>query len=304
MVTVLSNEEVEELVSMQEAVEAIEGALARKGNGAFVTPPRHIVPTQKGALVFTIGGDAEEGVVGYRVYAVFQGVSEEDQTIAVYDASNGALRGMVQGPRAGAMRTGALGGVAIKYAAREDAKVVALIGSGVQAGTQLEAAAAVRELEEVRVFSRTPRHRDDFSNEMSVELGLRVMPVGSPEAAIDGADIVIVATSSSTPVFEGALIKPGMHVTTIRLGMNSHELDPSVADRASAIFSDSMEQIHNYQGGFFLPEKLDEMSDLSEHVAAGSPVRASDDDITLYCSAGLAGTEVVIADVALRKRGL
>ena len=138
---------------------------------------------------------------------------------------------------------------------------------------------------------------------MSAELDLAVMPVGSPELAIRGADIVIVATSSPTPVFDGALIEPGMHVTTIRLGASSHELDASVAGKAAAIFSDSLEQVRNYQGGFFLPEKLDEMTDLAEHVADGAPIRTSPDDITLYCSAGLAGTDVVVADVALRKRG-
>ena len=304
MVTVLTNDDVNELVSMREAVDAVEGALGRKGEGAFVTPPRHIVPNKRGALVFTIGGDAEEGVMGFRAYAVSGGASEKDQIVAVYDASSGVLRGMVIGSRVGEMRTGALGGVAIKYASREDAKILAVIGSGIQARTQLEAAAVVRDFDEVRVYSRTAANRDAFASDMSETLGLTITPVASADEAIAGADIVVVATNSSEPVFGGELIRPGMHVTTIRLGARSHELDATVADRAAAIFSDSMDQVRSYQGGFFLPERLDEMTDLSEHVAGGRPVRTSADDITLYCSAGMAGTEVIVADIALRKRGL
>ena len=304
MVTVLNDDDVNALVSMREAVDAVEGALARKGEGAFVTPPRHIVPNRRSALVFTIGGDAEEGVVGFRAYAASRAASEKDQIVAVYNAADGKLRGIVMGSRVGEMRTGALGGVAIKYAAREDAKVLAMIGSGIQARTQLEAAAVVRDLSEVRVFSRTADNREAFATEMSARLDLQVTPVASTEDAITGADIVVVATNSAEPTFDGALIQPGMHVTTIHMGAKSHELDPSVADRASAIFSDSMEQTRNYQGGFFMPERLDEMTDLSEHVAREESVRTSPDDITLYCSAGLAGTEVVVADVALRKRGI
>lgn len=300
-IPILTDEHVNQRVSMRDAVDAIEGALARKGRDNFVTPPRHYVGTKTGALVFTIGGDAEEGAVGFRVYGIFRGARREDQLVVVYDAASGRLRGIVSGERVGSMRTGALGGVAIRYASREDSKVLALIGSGVQARTQLEAAVVVRDLSEARVFSRKPENRDAFASEMSDALSLNITSVDSPEAAIDGADIVIVATGSPTPVFDGALIQPGMHVTTIRLGATSHELDASVGERASAIFSDSMEQVRNYPNGFFLPARLEGMTDLSDHVARGESIRSSPNDITLYCSAGLAGTEVIVADLALRK---
>lgn len=303
MVTILSDDDVNRLVSMREAVDAIEGALARKGAGAFVTPPRHHLGTRKGALVFTIGGDAEEGVVGFRVYGMFPGANDEGQLVVVYDAATGALRGIVQGARVGAMRTGALGGVAIKYGARQDAKVLAMIGSGVQARTQLEAAAVVRELSDVRVYSRSAENREPFASEMGAALGLRIVPVASPAEAIGGADIVVVATDSRTPAFDASLIEPGQHVTTIRLGRGQHELEAGVADRAGAIFTDSMEQLRSYPGGFFLEDRIDSITDLSEHVARGASIRSAPDEITLYLSTGLAGTEVVVADLALQRAG-
>jgi ornithine cyclodeaminase len=301
VVTILSNDEVLRLVSMREAVEVVEQALAGRGAGEFVSPHRHYVTNRNGALTFTIGGDAAEGVIGFRVYGMFPGSREDDQLVVVYDAATGALRGIVQGERTGAMRTGALGGVAIKYAAREEAKTVAIIGSGRQARTQLEAAAVVRDLSDARVFSRSAERREAFASEMSLHLGLNVTPVATPDDAIAGADIVILATNSRTPAFDATLIEPGQHVTTIRLGRGQHELDPAVADRADAIFTDSLEQIENYPGGFFLEDRMEAISDLSEHVARGEQIRRSPHDITLYLSAGLSGTEVVVADVALRK---
>ncbi|MDO8616174.1 MAG: ornithine cyclodeaminase family protein [Dehalococcoidia bacterium] len=301
MLKILTDDDVDARVSMCEAVHAVERALADKVRGVFVTPPRHYVSTGKGLLVFTIGGHTKEGVVGFRVYGAGALANEEQQLVAVYDAATGELRGIVTGARVGVMRTGALGGVAIKYAAREHAKTLAVIGSGVQARAQIEAAAVVRDLSHVRVYSRSAENREAFASEMSTRLGVPVTPVATPEQAIAGADIVVVATSSRAPVFDASLIEPGMHVTTIRLGRGQHELDPAVAERAGAIFTDSTEQLRSYPGGFFLEDRIETITDLSEYVASGRPVRSSADEITLYCSTGLSGTEVVVADVALRK---
>ncbi len=286
---------------MRDAIEAIENALTRKAAGGFLTPPRHYFATPRGALTFTIGGDADEGVLGFRVYAMLPGAREDEQLVVVYDAATGSLRGIVHGARAGAIRTGALGGIAVKYGACTDATSVAVIGSGRQARTQLEAVAVVRGLSDVRVYSRSTEKREAFASEMTATLGVPVRPVDKPKTAIAGADIVIVATSSKAPVFPATLIEPGMHVTTIRLGIGQHELDPAVAERAGAVFTDSLEQLRDYPGGFFLRDRLDSIAALSDHVASGLPVRTSTGLITLYLSAGLSGTEVVVADLALRR---
>lgn len=285
---------------MSAAIDAVERMLAEKARGEMFTPPRHYAAMGDNMLVFTIGGNSGKGVVGFRVYGVGGISNADEQLVVVYDAATGELRGIVKGARLGALRTGALGGVAMKYSAREDASSVALIGSGTQAGTQLEAAATVRDLKDVRVYSRSSEKREAFAAKMGAQLGLSISPASTAEEAIAGADIVIVATSSPKPVFDASLIEPGQHVTTIRLGARGHELDPAVADRAGAMFTDSMEQLTHYPGGFFLPEKLDRVTNLSEHVARGQPMRSSPEEVTLYLSTGLSGTEVAVADVALR----
>jgi ornithine cyclodeaminase len=300
-IPILTDDDVDSLISMREAVAAVEGALARKATGGFLTPPRHYFTNAHGKLAFTIGGDNDAGVAGFRVYGTFAGSGAEGQLVVVYDAESGELLGIVQGERIGAMRTGALGGVAVKYASREDSRVIAVIGSGTQARTQLEAVATVRDLTEARVFSRSAANREAFAAEMSARLAFAVRPVDTVEDALAGADIVIVATNSRTPAFDGSLIRPGQHVTTVRLGRGQHELDASVADRASTLFTDSPEQVRDYPGGFFLEERIDEVGDLSEYVGRGEPVRKDPDEITLYLSAGLSGTEVVVAAEALRK---
>lgn len=300
MITVLSDEDLDARVSMPAAIEAVERVLAEKAQGTMYTPPRHYAAMGDNVLVFTIGGNSGGGVVGFRVYGVGGIANGAEQIVVVYDGSTGELRGIVKGDRLGALRTGALGGVALKYAASEDATTLALIGSGTQASTQLEAAATVRDLKDVRVYSRSTEKREAFATRMSAQLDLSITPVSTPDEAIAGADIVIVATSSPTPVFDASLIESGMHVTTIRLGVGRHELDPAVADRAGAIFTDSMEQLTHYPGGFFLADCIDRISDLSEYVASGRRIRSSPDEVTIYLSTGLSGTEVAVADVALR----
>jgi len=298
-VEILTDDDLTARVSMRDAVAAVEQALRDKGNGRFVTPPRHYATLGSGTFVFTIGGGSGDGVAGFRVYG-FGGLSNEaSQLVVVYDAATGQLRGIVQGTRVGAMRTGALGGVAIKYAAREDASAVAVIGAGTQARTQLEAAAVVRSLKDVRVYSRTPGSREAFAQEMGEQLGLDIRPVASTEEAIRGADIVITATSSSSPTWDAALIEPGMHVTSIRLARSAHEVDPAIGEQAAAIFTGSMEQLRSYPGGFFLEDRIDSVTDLADHVANDRPVRTSSEQVTFYCSTGLSGTEVVVADLAL-----
>jgi ornithine cyclodeaminase len=301
---ILHDADVSSLVSMPEAIDAIETALARKGRGEFVTPPRHYVPNKNGALVFTIGGDANEGAIGFRVYGAFAGGVRDSQVVAVFDAETGALKGLVLGELLGAMRTGAIGGVAIKHGARPGAKVLGVIGSGEQARTQVEAASAVRSLDEVRVYSTTPAHREAFAAKMSDRLGLRVIAVASADEAVRGADIVVTATNSGTPLFDAALLAPGAHVNALGPKFaNRSELEPAVADRAASIFTDSPEQLRAYPEPSFLADTSHaaRVSDLADCVAGGPPVRSSSDDITLFLSVGLSGTEVALADLALSR---
>ena len=155
---VLTDADVTEHLTMPVAVEKMEDAFRELAAGTLVAPPRFRVEAPKGALVFTAGAaTGAEQAIGFRVYDTFPSSASTDQTqlVAVFDSETGWFKGVVIGGAIGAMRTGAIGGVAVKHMARPDARVLAVVGAGLQARTQLRAAMAVRTFEQVFITSRT-----------------------------------------------------------------------------------------------------------------------------------------------------
>jgi alanine dehydrogenase len=292
---------------MPEMIAGIEAAMLAKATGALAAPPRVKVPIgPRGDLVFTVGGvNAGQSVAGFRAYHTFPRQAPDGaQLTAVWDQASGSLKGIIVGDLLGEIRTGAIGGVAVKMLARTDADSVAIIGSGAQARTQLQAAAAVRKLKSVRIYSRTAENRARFAVEMGRKLGLEIQSCESVEAAVRDAAIVVCATDSRQPVIRAEWIAPGTHVTTIGPKQRGqHELDLDVAIGADVIATDSPVQIAAYDPLFFLQgtPHMDRVIDLADIIAGKREGRTGAEDITLFCSAGLAGTEVVLADRLLEK---
>jgi alanine dehydrogenase len=200
----------------------------------------------------------------------------------------------------GAARTGALGAAAVEALARSDAEVVGVVGSGRQAWTQLWAATAVRRIAAVRVFSPTEAHREGFAERARAELRLEVSAVAGPREAVDGADVVILATRSETPVIEAGWVDAGAHVNTVGpKAAGACETPPGLAEAAAVLVSDSPAQAAAYGAPFFTSRAL---THLGAVIAGDAPGRGSESDITLYASTGLAGSEVVIARRLLEAR--
>lgn len=299
MTIILKDEDLPGYSFMPVAIDAVERALAARARGEGVSPPRHHVAFPgRGELVFTVGGVlGDMPLAGFRVYDSFGG-SEHTQIVAVWSADDAKLRGLILGERLGAIRTGAIGGAAIRHMSSPDARVVGVVGSGVQARTQLAAAVAVRNIDLARVYSRDEAHRAAFAEEMQRELGIEVRPTDNVREAVGDADIVISATSSAKPVIAAADLKPGAHVNTVGpKTIDAHELGLDVAGAAAIIATDSTEQTRAYGSPFFLAGSAHErrVTDLSAIMSGMAPGRATDEDITLFCSVGLAGTEVVVA---------
>lgn len=303
MTVLLQDKDISLVPTMALALDAIETAFLAKARGELVSPPRHRVSYPGlGDLVFTIGGMlGSSALAGFRVYDTFNG-PEHHQIIAVWSADGANLLGMVVGNLLGEIRTGAIGGIAIRHMSPPDAKHVAVIGTGQQARTQLVAAAAVRRLETVRVYSRCEENRKDFAREMQSLLGVAIEPMSSAREAVQQADIIICATTSPTPVIEAGWLKPGAHVNTVGpKTSDGHEIAVDIADIAALIATDSPEQIRAYDPPFFLNNTASgtRMVDLA-HIVAGSVVpRDTGKETTLFCSTGLAGTEVLVAARAL-----
>lgn len=265
-------------------------ALLAAHRGELASPPRLRAAAGPADYVFTVGG-RPGGPTGFRVYRA--GPAAGDQLVAVWQP-DGNLAGMVVGAELGARRTGALGGVAADVLARPDATTVAVIGTGRQAWTQLWALGAVRHLSDVRTYSRDPDRRTAFARRAAAELQVAARPAASAEQAAAAADILILATTSAQPVIDPAAVAAGTHVTTVGpKAAQAHETPTELLARAAIVTCDSPQQAAAYPEPFFTdPASL---TPLSAVVAGPAPGRASPDDITVYCSVGLAGTEVLLA---------
>lgn len=303
---ILTDLDLTRLLTQAKIVSTMEQALEAHAAGSLIAPPRFSMDTPRGGLVFTAGAETERAqAVGFRVYDTYASASpDRTQLVAVYDSETGGLRGLVVGILLGALRTAAINAVAIKHMARPDAAVLAVLGSGFQARRQVEAALAVRPFEEIRVYSPTREHAEAFASELSAALSGAVTVTAAlrAEDAVRPADVVITATTSPTPVFEAGWLRPGTHVNTIGPKFEDmHELSPEVARRSAVVATDSLEQVEAYPRPFFLAGTPDRerMVELGQIVAGGQPGRTLPDDLTLFCSVGLAGTEVVLADAAL-----
>jgi ornithine cyclodeaminase len=298
-VPVLSDEDVRRIAEMPSAIAAIEGALSAKAEGRLIAPPRHSVKFPEGSLVFTIGGteagDSAPSVAGFRTYSTWEGRGER-QVTAVW--GHEGIKGLVLGNYLGALRTGAIGGVAIKLMSDPAASICGIIGSGLQSETQLRAALAVRPgIRSIRVFSRSAENRRAFAARMSAALGVAVSASESAQAAVEGADIVISATDSAKPVLELSWLKKGAHVNSLGPKFtDAHEMPGGIAARASTIATDAPEQVRAFPS-FYLSAEFARLVDLADLVTRRET--AARGDITLFVSAGLAGTEVAVADAVL-----
>ena len=276
-------------------VAAAREALLRLGEGRLSAPPRVRSRLDGFDLVFTVGA-VVGGVSGFRCYRA--GEPAGDQLTAIWD-EGGRLVGVVAGDELGARRAGGLGAVAADILARADAERVAVIGSGAQAWAQLWALTAVRRLRHVRVYSPTEHRRNAFADRARDELGLSAEAVSGPSAALPGADIVIRATRSARPVIDAREVPAGAHVTTVGPKFaDAHETPVELIDAAAVVTCDSPGQAAAYPEPFFTaPEQLTGLADV---MLGRAPGRRHERDITVHCSVGLAGSEVILAERLLR----
>lgn len=278
------------------AVAAAREALIQAGHGQLVAPPR--IHSELGSLdyVFTAGALAD-GSSGFRAYRAGQPAG--DQLVAVWDA-DGTLAGLVVGDELGARRTGALGAVAVDVLAQPDAHTIGLVGAGRQAWTQLWTVAAVRDLTQVRVYSPSEQHREAFAVRARAELGLVATATNDAAAAVHDAEIIVLATKSTEPVIDAADVMIGAHVTTVGPKFrDGHEAPLELLTAAAVLTCDSPEQAAAYPEPFFTGSSP--LVSLADVLLGLAPGRRNRDDITMHCSVGLAGSEVLLAQRLLTR---
>ncbi|MCC6174952.1 MAG: ornithine cyclodeaminase family protein [Chloroflexi bacterium] len=299
MTLVLTEADVRSLIDMPAVVGWLEDATKAYGRGAARNLPRQRVKLPKGTLHLLAGADLGLGVVGVKSYTSFR-----DGTrflILLYSAESGSLLAIVEGDYLGMMRTGAASGVATRHLARQEADTLALFGSGWQAQGQLLAIAAVRPLKEVRVYSRNPEHRQRFVAQMAGQITATLVASESPEAALDGAQIVTTITTARDPLFPEGLIAAGTHINAA--GSNAlirRELDERLIRRANLVVVDSRAQARQECGDLLIPAERgwldwDQLPELSDVVIGRAEGRRSDADVTIFESQGLGLQDVVVA---------
>jgi len=226
------------------------------------------------------------------------------ETVMLYSVETGEPLILFQDCSINEFRTGAAGGIGAKHLARPDAKRVAVLGSAAHAETQLKAVAAVRNLTQARVFSPTPAHRLAFAEKMSRELQIDAQAVSSAEEAVNDADIVVTATDSKTPIFDGNWFKEGTHVTSIANGDKTRprqEIDETTMRKAGVIFVTSKETICVNESDIFRAARdkvisWDCVHEISALLLGQVPGRINDRQITLF---KLQGTGIMDVAVGL-----
>lgn len=300
MVLFLGEKEVEQLLSMEDAVRVLEETFKEQGMGNTINHPRQRVRTEKSMLHYLFGAVPHMKAMGYKAYTSYKGGIKF--RVFLHDIETGELLSIMEGDYMGMIRTGAATAVATKYMARANSRQVGMFGAGWQATGQLMGVCAVREIKKIKVYSRGAEGRKTFCEGMEKLLGVETVSAEKPEDVLNDTDVIITSTTSFEPVFRGDwLEQDGVHINAI--GGNflfKREIDEATIKRSAAIVVESKEQ-SKIEAGEFLPliEKgrlrWDEVYELGEVVTGKVKGRKEYKDITLFKSLGIAIEDIAIA---------
>ncbi|MGB7729635.1 MAG: ornithine cyclodeaminase family protein [Candidatus Acidiferrum sp.] len=297
----INEAEVRQLLTMPMAIAAVEEISRKQAEGTVtVHPRRRFELPGHGFFHYMAALDTAAGFVAMKQYTYVKG--KLCFLVPLYSTSTGELLALIEADYMGQLRTGAASGVATKYLARKLPKIAAILGTGGQARTQLEAIHNVRMLESVFVYGRDAQRRNQFSEEMSERLAINVYPADSAAAAVRTAEIVCTATTSAQPVLHGEDLAQGVHINAIGANhAHKQELDEATVAKASLIFVDSLAQSQQEAGDLIIPftkqpQRWSTVRELSDLVAGKAPGRANDAQITLFKSNGIAAWDLAVAE--------
>jgi ornithine cyclodeaminase/alanine dehydrogenase-like protein (mu-crystallin family) len=325
---VLSNDEVARLLSIEECMAALEPMYRDYAAQRALLSPRvdNIAPTRHaggGYYAFKhMGGTwPAQGIQALRInsdvitHPLIAGKPRRVKTpaangrwvglVLLFSTETGALLAMFPDGVMQRLRVGAASGLGLKHLAREDAATLAIIGSGWQAGAQLMAARAVRRFKEIRVYSPRKETRERFASENKIK------SAASPEECVEGADVILAATSSMVRVIEPDWLKPGMHLGCIK----TEEIDGAVLDRCGRVFVHDRKQEKGYtnvlpgtpnakeeHAGGWWKERRGRYPDLGELLSGAAPGRQRADEITCFANNVGTGLQFAAAGAVLLKK--
>ncbi|MCC3868401.1 ornithine cyclodeaminase family protein [Terrisporobacter mayombei] len=308
----LSRKDIKKVFTMKDAIETNKECFKLFSQGKSEVPLRTTIqaPNHNGVFLFMPSYVEELDAAGLKVVNIFpENVKENLPTapaqVLLIDGKTGIVSSILDGTYVTQLRTGASSGAAFDLFAIKDAKIGALIGTGGQAATQLEAMMVARDLDEVRIFDLDPNRRQTFVNKMQEELkcyNTKIVEATSSDNAIENADIIVTVTPSSKPVFDGTKVKKGATVSCV--GAYQHhmqEMDPAILPRASKIYFDSEEAVLSESGDILIPleqgiiTKEDFTGDIGDVLLGKVVGRENDDEIIVYENVGIGVLDLMTA---------
>lgn len=310
----LNEPQVKTLLPMHDLVEAMENALARFSAGEVVQPVRTVLMVGPSKAYFGVmpAYMPQPPRIGAKLVTVFngnesRGLPSHLATIVLLDADTGALAAILDGRYITEARTAAVSAVSARHLARTDAARLAILGSGVQARSHLEALTHVRRLREVRVWSPRQASRERFVAEMAGHTPAHLSATATAEEAVQGADIIVLVTSSPTPVLSNAWVADGAHVISVgACRPDQREMDPALVARArlyvdsrAAALVESGDVVQGIREGRFTDAHI--VGEVGQVVLGRAPGRDGAGAVTIFKSLGMAVEDVVAADLVLSR---
>lgn len=308
----LSREDIKKVFTIKDAIEADKKAFQYVVEGKCEIPLRTNIqaPKYDGCFLFMPAYLEEMDTASLKIINIFprnidNGIPSSPAQVLLIDGKTGLVTAVLDGTYVTQLRTGAASGAAFDVLAKKDCRIGALIGTGGQAPTQLEAMLAARTLQEVRVYDMNPERTKVFAETMQEELKdyeARIIAAASSDEAIDEADLIITVTPSSKPVFDGTKVKAGATISCV--GAYQHhmqEMDPAILPRASKIYFDSREAVLSESGDILIPleegiiTEEDFTGDLGDVLLGKVVGRENDDEIIVFETVGVAAQDLVAA---------
>ena len=311
MPLLLTERDVRALLPMDDLIAAMERAVAAFSSGQVVQPVRTVLDVAAHQAFFGVmpATLADPPALGAKLVTVYpgnhaRGLPSHLATIVLFDQATGALAGVVDGRYITEARTAAVSAVSVRHLARPEASVLAILGSGVQAASHLEALSHVRTWRDIRVWSPTAAHCAAFVRDATAR-GHRVRAATEASHAVQGADVIVLVTSSKTPVLEDVDVAPGAHICAVGACRPDQREMPGALVARSRFFVDSRAGAQKESGDLLLAIRDGLVNDshvsgeLGEVVLGRVPGRGGAADVTIFKSLGMAVEDIVAAQLVL-----
>ena len=313
-ILILREEDILKAVDIKDIIEADKEALKNYSDGGSDIPLRTVIDVDKDSsstAIFMPGYIKDKNALGMKIIDIYpdnieKGLVTSPSTMILIDKDNGFVKAIIDGTILTRLRTGAVSGAATEVLSNEDARSFLLIGTGGQAGTQLEAVLAVRDIEEAYVFDVNYERAEAFAKEMNEKLkcyGAKILAIKELDEVLGDVDIITTVTTSKKPVFDGNKVKNGVHVNSVgSYTPDMQETPPELLVRAGKIFTDTKEGVIEEAGDVIIPMNEGKISkekvahELGDLLLGREVGRESKEEITWFKTVGFAGLDLVAGE--------